>query len=96
MHYRTMPHLHWNRMSYSVFLSLIFGGAHSQLTICLSNNTGTGLLAAINAVLAFIPFNEEDSKDILTMFDGARHSFLDCTALQQKQYDFQRMWLTAG
>ncbi|PBK86382.1 alcohol oxidase, partial [Armillaria gallica] len=62
----------------------------------LYNKTGTGLLAATNAALVFIPFSEEDSEDILTTFDGARNSFPDRTALQQKQYDFQRTWLAAG
>ncbi|KAK0447227.1 alcohol oxidase [Armillaria borealis] len=62
----------------------------------LYNKTGTGLLAATNAALAFIPFSEGDSEDILTTFDTARHSFPDRTALQQKQYDFQRKWLAAG
>ncbi|PBK86342.1 alcohol oxidase, partial [Armillaria gallica] len=62
----------------------------------LYNKTGTGLLAATNAALAFIPFSEEDSEDILTTFDEARNSFPDRTALQQKQYDFQRTWLAVG
>ncbi|PBK63887.1 alcohol oxidase [Armillaria solidipes] len=62
----------------------------------LYNKTGTGLLAATNAALAFIPFSEEESEDILTTFDIARQSFPNRTPLQQKQYDFQRTWLAAG
>ncbi|KAK0184559.1 alcohol oxidase [Armillaria mellea] len=62
----------------------------------LYNKTGTGLLAATNAALAFLPFSEEDSGDILTTFDTARQSFPERTALQQKQYNFQREWLAAG
>ncbi|KAK0224208.1 alcohol oxidase [Armillaria fumosa] len=62
----------------------------------LYNKTGTGLLAATNAALAFIPFSEEEIRDILTTFDMARQSFPERTALQQKQYDFQREWLAAG
>ncbi|PBK63881.1 alcohol oxidase [Armillaria solidipes] len=58
----------------------------------LYNKTGTGLLAATNAALTFIPFTE----DILTTFDIACHSFPNRTPLQQKQYDFQRTWLAAG
>ncbi|KAK0460553.1 alcohol oxidase [Desarmillaria tabescens] len=62
----------------------------------LYNQTGTGLLAATNAALTFVPFSEEETGDILTTFDTARYSLPDRTALQQKQYDFQRVWLAAG
>ncbi|KAK0499111.1 alcohol oxidase [Armillaria luteobubalina] len=62
----------------------------------LYNKTGNGLLAATNAALAFLPFSNEESGDILTTFDIARQSFPERTALQQKQYDFQREWFSAG